>query len=105
ALGRQAAKMFSEIIIRQDRNLRGKTEDEIINLITKGIREVKPDMKITSFKKEADAIDFAIKNVHKGMFLTICSDVVPDALDTIMKLKEQEDLGEIELGVGNNAVM
>lgn len=99
ALGRQAAKMFSEIIIRQDRNLRGKTEDEIINLITKGIREVKPDMKITSFKKEADAIDFAIKNVHKGMFLTICSDVVPDALDTIMKLKEQEDLGEIELGV------
>lgn len=105
ALGRQAAKMFSEIIIRQDRNLRGKTEDEIINLITKGIKEVKPDMKITTFKNEADAIDFAIKNVRKGVFLTICSDVVPDALDTIMKLKEQEDLGQIELGVGDSAVM
>lgn len=99
ALGRQAAKMFSEIIIRQDKNLRGKTEDEIIGLITKGIREINPDMKITSFKKETDAITYAIKNVRKGVFLTICSDVVPDALDQIMKLKEQEDLGQIELGL------
>jgi cyanophycin synthetase len=99
ALGRQAAKMFSEIIIRQDRNLRGRTEDEIISLITKGIQEIDPDKKITVFKKESDAIDFAIRSVRKGMFLTICSDVVPDALDQIMKLKEQEDLGEIELGI------
>jgi cyanophycin synthetase len=99
ALGAQAAKMFEEIVIRQDKNLRGKTEDEIIDLITQGIRSVDPDKKITTFKKERDAIDFAIKNARKGTFLTICSDVVPDALDQIMKLKEQEDLGEIELGL------
>jgi cyanophycin synthetase len=99
ALGRQAAKMFDEIVIRQDKNLRGKTEDEIINLITTGIREVDPDKKITIFKKERDAIDYAIRNARKGTFLTICSDVVPDALDQIMRLKEQEDLGMIELGI------
>lgn len=99
ALGAQAAKMFDEIIIRQDKNLRGRTEDEIIDLITKGIKQVDPNKKTTSFKKERDAIDFAIKNARKGTFLTICSDVVPDALDQIMKLKEQEDMGEIELGL------
>lgn len=99
ALGRQAAKMFDEIIIRQDKNLRGRTEDEIISLITTGIKEVDPDKKITIFKKERDAIDFAIRNARKGTFLTICSDVVPDALDQIMQLKAQEDTGEIELGV------
>jgi cyanophycin synthetase len=105
ALGMQAAKMFNEIIIRQDKNLRGRTEDEIINLITKGIKQVDADKKILTFKKEHDAIDYAIKNARKGTFLTICSDVVPDALDQIMKLKEQEDLGKIELGleeVGSN---
>lgn len=99
ALGAQAAKMFEEIVIRQDKNLRGKTEDEIIDLIKQGIHSVDPDKKVTSFKKERDAIDFAIKNARRGTFLTICSDVVPDALDQIMKLKEQEDLGEIELGL------
>lgn len=99
ALGAQAARMFEEIVIRQDKNLRGRSEDEIIELITRGIKQVDPDKKITTFKKERDAIDFAIKNARRGTFLTICSDVVPDALDQIMKLKEQEDLGEIELGL------
>ncbi len=99
ALGAQAAKMFEEIVIRQDKNLRGKTEDEIINLIKQGIHSIDPGKKVTTFKKERDAIDYAIKNARKGTFLTICSDVVPDALDQIMKLKEQEDLGEIELGL------
>ena len=31
-----------------------------------------------------------IKNAVKGSFITICSDVVPDALDQIMTLKEAE---------------
>ena len=100
ALGAQAARMFNEIIIRQDKNLRGRTEDEIIELITKGIQQVDPKKKVTTFKREQDAIDYAIKNARKGTFLTICSDVVPDALSQIMKLKEQEDMGEIELGLG-----
>jgi cyanophycin synthetase len=98
-LGRQAAKMFDEIVIRQDKNLRGRTEDEIIELIKRGIREVDPNKKVTSFKRETDAIDFAIKNARKGTFLTICSDVVPAALDQILALKEAEDKGEIELGI------
>lgn len=97
-LGRQAAKMFDEIVIRQDKNLRGRTEDEIIELIKRGIREVDPNKKVTSFKRESDAIDFAIKNARKGTFLTICSDVVPAALDQILALKEAEDKGEVELG-------
>jgi cyanophycin synthetase len=100
ALGAQAAKMFDEIIIRQDKHLRGRTEEEIIGLITQGIQQVDPNKKITTFIKEKDAIDYAIKNARKGTFLTICSDVVPEALDQIMKLKESEDLGEIELGLG-----
>jgi cyanophycin synthetase len=36
-----------------------------------------------------------MKNSKKGSFITICSDVVPDALDQIMKYKEEEDKFEI----------
>lgn len=98
ALGKLAATMFDEIIIRQDRNLRGRTEDEIVNLLTTGIYEVDKNKKVTVIKKEPEAIDHAIKNAVRGSFIVICSDVVPDALDQIMKLKENEDLGKVVLG-------
>lgn len=98
ALGKLAAKMFDEIIIRQDKNLRGRTEQEIIDLMMNGITEVDANKKVTIIKKETEAIDFAIKNASKNSFITICSDVVPDALDQIMKLKEMDDVGEMEFG-------
>jgi len=90
-LGELAAEMFDEIIIRQDRNLRGRTEEEIINLLTTGIRKINPEKIIHVHQKEKEAIDFAIKNAKKNSFIVICSDVVPDALQQIMTLKEQED--------------
>lgn len=103
-LGKLAASMFDEIVVRQDRNLRGKTEDEIVALLTKGIAEVDATKKVTVIKKETEAIDYAIKNAVKGSFITICSDVVPDALDQIMRLKEQEDEGLVEFGGGSSLV-
>jgi cyanophycin synthetase len=99
SLGSLAAKMFEEVIIRQDKNLRGRTEQEIIDLMMQGIAEVEANKKVTVIKKETEAIEYAIKNAAKGSFITICSDVVPDALDQIMKMKEQEDEGLVEFGV------
>lgn len=91
ALGRLSARMFDEIIIRQDRNLRGKSDDEIIALMVQGIKEVDPKKKYTIIKKEEEAIRHAISTAKPGSFLTLCSDVVPDALALVMKLKEEED--------------
>jgi cyanophycin synthetase len=90
SLGAESAKIFDEIIIRQDRNLRGKSEQEIIDLIVKGILSVDATKKITVIKLEKEAIDFVIKNAPKGALIIICSDVVPDALEQIMRLKEEE---------------
>ncbi len=89
-IGQVAAEMFDEIIIRQDKNLRGKTEEELITMIEKGIRSVDKDMKVTVIPSEKEAITKAIKNAKKGAFIIICSDVVPDALNLVMKFKEDE---------------
>jgi cyanophycin synthetase len=89
-IGRIAAEMFDEIIIRQDKHLRGKTEKELITMLETGIRDVNPDMKVTVIPSEAEAIDFAIKNATKGSMVVICSDVVPDALAQVSKYKEEE---------------
>ncbi|HEY8404126.1 MAG TPA: cyanophycin synthetase [Flavobacteriales bacterium] len=90
-LGKVAAGMFDEIVIRQDKNLRGRSEEEIIDLMKQGISEVSPDRKVTVIPKEREAIDYAIRNAPSGAFVTICSDVIPDALEQIMKLKEEEE--------------
>lgn len=90
-LGRVAAGMFDEIVIRQDKNLRGRTEQDIIDLMTEGIHSVSTSRKVTVIPKESEAIDYALKSAVPGAFITICSDVIPDALDQIMKYKEQEE--------------
>ena len=91
SLGEEAAKIFDEIIIRQDRNLRGRSEDYIINLMVKGIKNIAPDKKITIIPLEKEAIDFTIKNAEKDSFIVICSDVIPDALEQIIDLKASEE--------------
>ena len=91
SLGEAAAKVFDEIIIRQDKNLRGRTEEEIIDLMTKGIHNVDPSKQIVVIKKENEAIDYAFKNAVKDSFIVIISDVVPDALEQVKQYKAKED--------------
>lgn len=97
SLGEEAARIFDEIIIRQDRNLRGRTETEIIELISKGIKNVAPDKTVHVIPTEKEAIDFAINNAERDSFIVICSDVIPDALEQIMDLKNKEETGQINL--------
>ena len=89
-VGQVAAEMFDEVIIRQDKNLRGKSENELIAMIKEGIQSVDKDKPITVIPSEKEAITHAIKNAKEGSFIIICSDVVPDALNLVMKFKEEE---------------
>ena len=63
----------------------------IIALMVKGIQEVDSNKKFTIIKKEEEAIRHAIGTAPKGSFITLCSDVVPDALALVLKLKEQDE--------------
>jgi cyanophycin synthetase len=91
-LGRISARYFDEIIIRQDKNLRGRTADEIMNLLIEGINEAKTkEIPLLIIPQERDAIMHAYKNAIPGSLITIMCDVVPDALDYIKNLKEKED--------------
>ena len=96
SLGEAAAHIFDEIIIRQDKHLRGRTEEEIIGLMTRGIHMVDANKKITVIKKEPEAIDYAFKNAVKDSFIVITSDVIPDALEQVKAYKAREDGAVIE---------
>jgi cyanophycin synthetase len=89
-MGSLAAEMFDEVIIRQDKHLRGKTEFEIIKMLEDGIKMKDPNKKTTIIPSERDAIMHAVTHAEEGSIIVLCSDVVPDALDLVKKLKEEE---------------
>ena len=95
SLGEAAGSIFDEIIIRQDKHLRGRTDQEIINFLTKGIHNIDPNKKITVIQKETEAIDYALQNAVKDSFIVITSDVVPDALEQVKSYKAREDGAKI----------
>jgi cyanophycin synthetase len=91
-LGRLSAKFFDEIIIRCDKNLRGRTAEEIVNLLVEGINEAKSrDIPVEIIYNEEDAIMYAYNNAKQGSLITIMCDVVSEALEFIKGLKEKED--------------
>lgn len=94
-MGAIAADMFDEIIIRQDKRLRGKTEAELIKMLDDGIKKRDPNKKTTVIPSEKEAIKHAVKNAVKGSLIILCSDVIPDALELVKKYKEKEANGEL----------
>lgn len=91
-LGKIAARYFDEIIIRQDKHLRGRTAEEIVNLLVEGINETKQkEIPVTIIYNEKEAILHAYQNARPGSLITIMCDVVAEALDMIKGLKEAED--------------
>ena len=94
-MGSIAAEMFDEIIIRQDKHLRGKTEKELINMLDQGIKQKDPNKKTTIIPSEKEAITHAVQTARKGSLIVLCSDVVPDALELVKEFKDKENSGEV----------
>ena len=91
-LGRISAKYFDEIIIRQDKHLRGRTAEEMVALLVEGINEGKTkEIPIEIIYNEKEAIMHAYNSAKPGSLITIMCDVVAEALDLIKNLKEEED--------------
>ncbi|MBK8521541.1 MAG: cyanophycin synthetase [Chitinophagaceae bacterium] len=92
-LGRISGRSFDEIIIRQDKHLRGRTAEEIVQLLLDGINETKTkEIPVTIILNEKEAIMHAYNTAKPGSLITIMCDVVTEALDLIKGLKEKEDM-------------
>jgi cyanophycin synthetase len=91
ALGEISAEYFDEIIIRCDKNLRGRTAEEIIGLLKEGIEKVNPALPTMVIANENEALEYIYANPKTGALYTIMCDVVAGALDKIKELKDREN--------------
>jgi cyanophycin synthetase len=85
-VGAIAAQMFDEIIIRHDKDLRGRPKEEFTELMSEGIHSVNPNMKITEISDEIEAVQYAIDNAKKDSFITVTSEKI---VETIAYIEEQ----------------
>jgi len=89
--GRWAAGNFNEIIIRNDRLLRGRTAEQINDLVIQGILEQNPQAKFRVIPDERDAIRYAVQNAKPGSFITLCCDQILQAIAYVKQLQEEID--------------
>jgi len=89
-LGEISARHFDEIIIRCDKNLRGRTADEIIKLLQEGIAAVNPTLPVMVIPNENEALEYIYANAKPGALYTVMCDVVSGAMDKLKELKERE---------------
>ena len=89
-LAKIAASMFDHIIVRQEHNLRGKTEDEINALIVKGIKSVKRKVTYDIINDETAAIVHAFDMVKKGDLIVALSDKYDEVIKIINKQLSKE---------------
>lgn len=91
ALAGIAATMFDHIIVRQEHSLRGKSVEQINNLVVQGIRAVSHLVTIDLVPDESDAIRHALAMAREGDFIVALSDTHQKVVSVIHeKLKEEQ---------------
>ena len=89
-IGRISAEMFDDVIICQEKYLRGRSREEMISLLVEGLKEVKPEIDIQIINKSKDAFDYAVKNIQSGSFITIIGASVTDAVGLVQNFQDEE---------------
>ena len=80
--GRIAAQMFDHILINQDKFLRGRKPEEIVNLLIEGIKSANTKATFEYLPKGIEPLKHAIQLAKPGTFIVALSDVLenPDEL-------------------------
>jgi cyanophycin synthetase len=86
-----AGRMFDHIIIRQEKYLRGRSEQEIIDLILAGISESGKSVTHEIIPKEVEALRHAMDSAEDGTFITALSDVVTNAIEIVQEYLDKEN--------------
>lgn len=89
-IGRISAQMFDNVIICQDKYLRGRTRDNIVSLLIEGLKEIKPEIDIQIHNESKQAFNFAVKNVRPDSFITIIGDSVTNAVQLVQAYQDKE---------------
>lgn len=100
-IGFFSAEIFDEIIIKHDKDGRGRTDEEISELLKEGIARFKADKKVTIISDEQQALNFALEHAEPDAFIVYLPEDVTKAINCLKGLTSQDDL--MDIWSSNNA--
>ena len=80
-MGFLAGKSFDRLIIRFDKDGRGRSNSSIQELLKEGIENANPQAEIRVIADEVNAIDQAMKMADHGGFIVVCSEDYQRCID------------------------
>jgi cyanophycin synthetase len=95
-MGTLAAQAFDKIIIRHDKDGRGRTNEELTQLITEGIKKENPSLPVTIISDELEALDYAIQRAGKGTFIVNSSEKIENCIEFISSVKKKNSYSLIQ---------
>jgi cyanophycin synthetase len=87
--GHYAARMFDHVVLRNDKDQRGRPNEEIISLLIQGIKEVNPEKRISVIPDEYEALTYAMDIASGGALITLCCDEVRKTLDFVREIRQK----------------
>lgn len=90
-LGQVAAGLFDEIIIRLDKDVRGRQPTALVDLLQQGIRMADPQKNCTVIPDELAALDYAIEHARPGCLIVHLTEQIERTINRIHELTQQHE--------------
>ena len=87
-VGRYAARMFKRIVLRDDKDLRGNTPENVNSQIMEGINDIEGEQEVVYISEELEAVNYAIDNAPDNSLVVILADQIQKVIEH-MKEKER----------------
>lgn len=83
------ADHFDRIVIRRGHYLRGRTDEEMFQLLQEGIALSENEPQVRVIPESRDAIHHAIKNGRKGELVVTLADLVPEDIKHVHEIRDK----------------
>lgn len=89
-IARVSAQMFDKIYICQEKYMRGREQQELIDLLLEGITAIDPNKEVVTINDSQKCLEDAIDTAEKGSYITILSNTVDNVIERVTQHLDQE---------------
>ena len=88
-MGKISAEIFDKLIVRRGNYLRGRTEEDVFNLIGEGVKESGKDIEFKIVHESEEAIYGSFSEAEKGELIVILADNVNKDIAIVNKYRDK----------------
>jgi cyanophycin synthetase len=102
-VGFLSASMFDQVIIRLDKNLRGRSAQDLTTLLQNGIKKKNPFLLAPVIPDEIEALQYAMETASKGAYITVFTDQAEQTCNYLQQILDRQT-GESIIETPDNLV-